>query len=122
MNIELELGTVLEVSKNGGHLVIDENYKVYADSIPVGDLIGNLTHFPETIAPKHYTIDKIVYMGNYKWSIKHLVDPLDEFDRLSRESKQNILKHYQHLEEQEYHEHMYMNDMERPWEMHPYDV
>lgn len=93
----LEKGSVLEV---GYSLHVDENFNVYGVSekgsfmIPVGSCKNNLTWFEESLTPLPEEIDRLVYLGDYQWSYKHLQEPINEFRELAEKLRVDILSKY----------------------------
>lgn len=97
MNTELERGMVLEVSDI---ITIKEDYTVLYHSIPVGSAKDNLSWFtsnPRKI--RHNEIKKIVYLGNYKWGVKELTSPIEEFESFDKTTKEQILHDFLEMQE-----------------------
>ena len=91
MKKELEEGVVIEISED---FWISSNHTVFVHNIPVGTLENNLTWFEQSDKPKLDEIKEIVYLGNYQWGYKHLHNPLAEFNKLSEEAKEEVLRYY----------------------------
>ena len=85
----IEKGTVLAIDDA---ITIDKEYNVLNYDIPVGTLVNNLVWFPEhTAEPSYKDINQIVYLGDYKWGVKHLSRPIDEFNKLSVSTQEDLL-------------------------------
>jgi len=102
MRNAIEKGQIFNVSSG----FIDEDFTVYIKSetdnamIPVGTLRDNLCWFKETPIPDYREIKKIVYLGDYTWSSRHLTLPYEEFKTLKEEVQEEIiLMHLQLLRE-----------------------
>lgn len=107
MRNAIEKGQIFEVSCG----YIDDSFTVYIKSetdssmIPVGTLKDNLCWFKETPRPNYREIKKIVYLGDYTWSLKHLTTPHTEFKSLSDELQDEILLNLI-SDSNRYHEHL----------------
>jgi hypothetical protein len=89
MNIELEKGSVLEVSDI---LVITKNYTVMYHGIPVGSAKDHLSWFhdnPKKI--RHDEIKQVAYLGNYTWGVREFTQPIEEFESLDASTRSEIL-------------------------------
>lgn len=89
---EIEQGNILGLEENG--MQITSDYTVLRDGIPVGTVIGNLSWFDGIPPIEPHYIDKVVYLGDYKWGFKQLRSVVDEFDTLSHNHKKQILQSY----------------------------
>ena len=101
--LELERGSVLEIDNTV--LAIKEDYTVimavsnknvsasFVDFVPIGKIIkSNLVYFPKyTKLPESSQITKVVYLGNYNFSVKHLTSLIGEFNKLAVYDQVEIL-------------------------------
>ena len=88
----IEKGLVLAISEV---LTVSDDYTVYYHNIPVGNLLGNLLWFPQySFPPAPSEIKQIVYLGDYKWGVKHLRSLHDEFKELTIYAQESILSDY----------------------------
>jgi hypothetical protein len=89
MHAEIEKGTVLEINDT---LTIDRHYTVFYYGIPVGTAKDNLTWFPSNPRKSENSqIKQIVYLGDYKWGVKQLTLPIEEFESFGQTLKEQIL-------------------------------
>ena len=93
---KLEIAMVLNVAEHG--LVIEDNYEITKDGFPVGTAENSLIWFPQSTKPKPDEIKDIVYLGFQLWGVKQLVNKLDEFNKLSDTSKEEVLDRLIELE------------------------
>lgn len=92
MENEIEKGLVLTL---GDGLRLDKNFTAYYNNIPVGTAKDNLLWFPEHSQSLDYTaIKEIVYLGDYKWGVRELTRPIDEFNNLSEAKKEDFVYKY----------------------------
>ena len=97
MTTALEKGAVIEVSSN---ITINKDYTVLYDGIPVGSVKDNLTWFPSNPRKvSHDGIKKIVYLGDYKWGVKQLTLPVEEFESFGQTLKEQILCDFLDMQE-----------------------
>lgn len=97
MNTELEKGSVLDVSDI---LVITKDYTVMFHGIPVGSTKDNLSWFrnnPRKIS--HNEIKQVAYLGDYKWGVRELTQPIEEFENLTISARSQILYDLLEIEE-----------------------
>lgn len=92
MENEIEKGLVMLLDSE---LKLDKNFSVYYNKIPVGTAKDNLLWFPEHSKSLDYTtIKEIVYLGDYKWGVRELTRPIDEFNNLSDTKKEDFVYKY----------------------------
>ena len=99
---ELCKGNVLEINDN---LKITEDYTVMVavnglEYIPVGTCKNHLTWFKQTKKPTSGEITEIIYLGEYKWGVKHFTPIIEEFNSLSDSIKEDILTNFLNAEEE----------------------
>ena len=69
-------------------------------SVPVGSAKNNLSWFTGDFKKvKHDEIKKIVYLGNYKWGVKELTSPIEEFESFDKLTKEQILHDFLEMQE-----------------------
>lgn len=100
---KLTPGLVIEINDNF-QLENNDVYARISDSdyfALVGSLEKDLMWFKQSTVPE---ITKVVYLGNSLFGIKQLTDPLEEFDKMSWELKNNILHNAVAYDKQVYDE------------------
>lgn len=90
MNQEIiQKGTVLELDSK---FFIDEEYNVYAMGFKVGYIpLDRLTWFDQSIKPKPKEIKNIIFIEDGIFSIRELVDIIEEYNLLSLQDKEQVL-------------------------------
>lgn len=84
---QLEKGQILELNET---LFIEDNIVLHCSdglNIPIGTLI-NITWFPSSKSPK---MERIVYLGDFKFGIRQLVPMRSEFLALHPDDQESEL-------------------------------